>query len=47
VSDVAHGPLVINSDVLFAGIPAHVDTGPAFEDGIMSLSLGSQVSVCL
>lgn len=28
-----------------SGIPPHVDTVEAFEDGIMSLSLGSQVSL--
>lgn len=29
--------------VVFPGIPPHIDTPEAFEDGLMSLSLGSQV----
>lgn len=29
------------------GIPPHVDTHSAFEDGIVSLGLGSQVSIWL
>jgi len=31
--------------IIFSGIPPHVDTPGAFEDGIMSLSLLSQVKV--
>ena len=35
---------VHNVEYLFyAGIPPHIDTHSAFEDGIISLSLGSQV----
>ncbi|XP_061165252.1 alkylated DNA repair protein alkB homolog 8-like [Saccostrea echinata] len=42
---VTHLPdqLTVNRYQAGQGIPAHIDTGPAFEDGIMSLSLGSQV----
>jgi hypothetical protein len=32
-------------NIIFSGIPPHVDTPGAFEDGIMSLSLLSQVKV--
>jgi len=28
----------------FTGIPPHVDTPSAFEDGLVSLSIGSQVT---
>ena len=36
--------LDLKEDYLFyAGIPPHIDTHSAFEDGIISLSLGSQV----
>lgn len=42
---VTHYPdqLTVNQYQPGQGIPSHIDTGPAFEDGIMSLSLGSQV----
>lgn len=33
----------LNVFPLLTGIPPHVDTPSAFEDGIVSLSLGSQV----
>ncbi|XP_067663773.1 alkylated DNA repair protein alkB homolog 8-like [Haliotis asinina] len=41
---VKHYPdqLTVNQYEPGQGIPPHVDTPPAFEDGIMSLSLGSQ-----
>ena len=32
-----------NAFALFKGIPPHIDTHSAFEDGIASISLGSQV----
>ena len=35
--------LMRNAFALFEGIPPHVDTHSAFEDGIASVSLGSQV----
>lgn len=35
--------LMRNAFALFKGIPPHVDTHSAFEDGIASVSLGSQV----
>lgn len=35
--------LTRNAFTLFKGIPPHVDTHSAFEDGIASVSLGSQV----
>lgn len=37
--------VVLNNNIIFSGIPPHVDTPGAFEDGIMSLSLLSQVKV--
>ncbi|XP_056012477.1 alkylated DNA repair protein alkB homolog 8-like isoform X2 [Ostrea edulis] len=42
---ISHYPdqLTVNRYQPGQGIPSHIDTGPAFEDGIMSLSLGSQV----
>ena len=33
-------------NVSSAGIPPHVDTHSAFEDGIAALSLGAQVTHC-
>ena len=36
-----------NAFTLFKGIPPHVDTHSAFEDGIASVSLGSQVIMYL
>ena len=39
--------LTRNAFTLFKGIPPHVDTHSAFEDGIASISLGSQVIVYL
>lgn len=35
--------LIKNAFILFKGIPPHIDTHSAFEDGIASVSLGSQV----
>ena len=44
-----HGKNVIirNAFALFKGIPPHIDTHSAFEDGIASISLGSQVIMYL
>ena len=39
--------LTRNAFTLFKGIPPHVDTHSAFEDGIASVSLGSQVIMYL
>lgn len=39
--------LTRNAFTLFKGIPPHVDTHSAFEDGIASISLGSQVIMYL
>ena len=39
--------LTRNAFTLFKGIPPHVDTHSAFEDGIASISLGSQVKMYL
>lgn len=39
--------LIRNAFALFKGIPPHVDTHSAFEDGIASVSLGSQVIMYL
>ena len=39
--------LMRNAFALFKGIPPHVDTHSAFEDGIASVSLGSQVRTYL
>ena len=40
--------LISANNVFFSsslpGIPPHVDTTSAFEDGLMSLSIGSQVN---
>ena len=39
--------LMRNAFALFKGIPPHVDTHSAFEDGIASVSLSSQVRMYL
>jgi len=39
--------LIKSAFALFKGIPPHVDTHSAFEDGIASVSLGSQVIMYL
>ena len=31
--------------MILSGIPPHIDTHSAFEDGIVALSLGSQVRI--
>ena len=39
--------IIVGINSLFpAGIPPHIDTHSAFEDAIISLSLGSQVRIC-